>query len=25
VVFDILLVQCDSHGVTTRILTNEVT
>ena len=25
VVFDILLVQTDSHGVTTRILTNEVT
>jgi len=25
VVFDILLVQCDSHGVTTRILTSEVT
>ena len=24
-VFDILLVQCDSHGVTTRILTREVT
>jgi hypothetical protein len=25
VVFNILLVQCDSHGVTTRILTSEVT
>ena len=25
VVFDIMLVQTDSHGVTTRILTNEVT
>ena len=24
-VFDILLVQCDSHGVTTRILSSEVT